>query len=41
MGEKEGITTAQKELLDLLNTNEIQDYFDALKKVHYLGTYCV
>ncbi len=41
MIEKEVITTAQKELLDLLNTNEIHDYFDALKKVHYLGTYCV
>ncbi|EDP98437.1 hypothetical protein U8527_20775 [Kordia algicida OT-1] len=35
------LTDAQKELLDLLNTNEIHDYFEALKKVHYLGTYCV
>jgi hypothetical protein len=35
------LTEAQKELLALLNTNEIHDYFDALKKVHYLGTYCV
>ncbi|MEM6721755.1 MAG: hypothetical protein AAF611_20675 [Bacteroidota bacterium] len=35
------LTETQKELLELLNPNEVQDYFEALKKVHYLGTYCV
>ena len=41
MVEKEEITQAQKELLELLQHSEATDYFDALKKVHYLGTYCV
>ena len=41
MIEKEEITQAQKELLALLQPTEATDYFDALKKVHYLGTYCV
>lgn len=41
MVKKEEITQAQKELLDLLKPTEIADYFDSLKKVHFLGTYCV
>jgi len=35
------ITTAQKELLNLLQHSEVEDYFDSLKKVHYLGTYLI
>ncbi len=35
------ITQAQKELLDLLKPTEANNYFDALKKVHFLETYCV
>ncbi|QHI37111.1 hypothetical protein IMCC3317_24890 [Kordia antarctica] len=41
MVEKEEITQAQKELLELLQHSEATDYFDSLKKVHFLGTYCV
>lgn len=41
MVNKEEITQAQKELLELLRHTEATDYFDALKKVHYLATYCV
>jgi hypothetical protein len=35
------LTAAQKELLHLLDHKEASDYFDSLKKVHYLATYCV
>ncbi|NER12102.1 hypothetical protein GWK08_01490 [Leptobacterium flavescens] len=35
------LTAAQKELFELLNNREIKDYYDALKTVHYLGTYHV
>ncbi len=35
------LTVAQKELLNLLQHKEATDYFNSLKKVHYLGTYCV
>ncbi len=35
------LTLAQKELLNLLQHKEAADFFDSLKKVHYLGTYCV
>ncbi len=35
------LTPAQIELLNLLQHKEATDYFDSLKKVHYLGTYCV
>ena len=35
------VTKAQKELLDLLNDKEVNDYFTSLKTVHYLGTYYV
>lgn len=41
MVEKEEVTEAQKELLDLLKPSEVTDYFDSLKKVHFLGTYCI
>lgn len=39
--EKIDITPAQKELLELLIHKEVNDYFEALKMIHYLGTYCV
>jgi len=35
------ITHAQKELLNLLNHREAKDYFESIRKVHYLGTYCI
>lgn len=35
------LTPAQKELLRLLEHKEASDYFDSLKKVHYLATYYV
>jgi glutaredoxin-related protein len=35
------ITNAQKELLNLLKHKEAEEYFLSLKKVHYLGTYCM
>ncbi len=35
------VTTAQKELLDLLNEKEVQDFFTSLKTIHCLGTYYV
>jgi len=35
------VTSAQKELLNLLNHQEVKGYFLSLKKVHYLGTYCI
>lgn len=35
------LTPSQKELIELLNHKEVQDYFEALKMIHYLGTYCV
>ena len=33
------LTPAQKELLNLLQHSEVEDYYNSLKKVHYLGTY--
>lgn len=35
------ITPAQKELLKLLEHKEACYYFESLKMVHYLATYCV
>lgn len=35
------LTTAQKELLDLLQHKEVDEYYDALKTIYYLGTYGV
>jgi len=35
------VTHAQKKLLELLNTAEIQDYADSLKSVHHLATYLI
>lgn len=35
------LTTAQKELFELLNHENGTDYFESLKTVHYLATYCV
>jgi len=35
------VTTAQKELLKLLEHKEAKEYFESLKMVHYLATYCV
>jgi hypothetical protein len=35
------LTPAQKELLELLEHKEAEDYFESLKTVHYLATYCV
>ncbi len=35
------VTPAQKELIELLAHKEVHDYFEALKMIHYLGTYCV
>ena len=35
------VTPAQKELLELLNPKGIEDYFESLKMLHYLATYCV
>jgi hypothetical protein len=35
------VTKAQKELIELLAHKEVQDYFESLKMIHYLGTYCV
>lgn len=35
------VTPAQKELLKLLEHKEAYDYFESLKMVHYLATYCV
>ncbi len=35
------LTSAQKELIDLLKHKEAQEYFHSLKEIHYLGTYCV
>mgnify|MGYP000358163537 CR=1 FL=1 len=39
--ESEKLTTAQKELLKLLEHKEANEYFESLKMVHYLATYCV
>ncbi len=35
------LTLAQKELLQLLQHSEVENYFESLKKVHYLGTYLI
>jgi hypothetical protein len=35
------LTSAQKELLNLLQHKEAYAYFESLKMVHYLATYCV
>lgn len=35
------LTSAQKELLKLLEHSEVEDYFESLKKVYYLGTYLI
>jgi hypothetical protein len=35
------LTSAQKELLNLLQHKEAYAYFESLKTVHYLATYCV
>ena len=35
------VTSAQKELLSLLEHKEAPDYYESLKMVHYLATYCV
>ena len=35
------VTSAQKELLRLLEHKEAPDYYESLKMVHYLATYCV
>lgn len=35
------VTKAQKELIELLAHKEVQEYFESLKMVHYLSTYCV
>ena len=39
--ESEKLTNAQKELLKLLEHKEANEYFESLKMVHYLATYCV
>lgn len=35
------VTPAQKELFLLLKNPEVEEYYNALKKVHYLATYSV
>lgn len=35
------VTPAQHQLLQLITHQEAEDYFNSLKQVHYLGTYCV
>jgi hypothetical protein len=35
------VTPAQKELFILLKNPEVEEYYNALKKVHYLATYSV
>lgn len=35
------VTPAQKELLQLITPHEAEDIYQSLKKVHYLGTYCI
>lgn len=35
------VTKAQKELIKLLAHKEVHEYFESLKMIHYLGTYCV
>ena len=35
------LTPAQEELLKLLEHKEANDYFESLKMIHYLATYCV
>jgi len=35
------LTPAQIELIDLIQGGEVEGYFQSLKKIHYLGTYCV
>ena len=35
------VTPAQKALLKLLSHKEAKDHYESLKRVHYLGTYCV
>lgn len=35
------LTSAQKELLKLLEHKEAANYFKSLKMVHHLATYCV
>jgi hypothetical protein len=35
------VTPAQQKLLQLISHTEAEDYFNSLKSVHYLGTYCV
>ncbi len=35
------VTPAQKELLKLLEPKEAKQYYESLKNVYYLATYCV
>jgi hypothetical protein len=35
------VTPAQKELFILLKNSEVEEYYNALKKVHYLATYSI
>lgn len=35
------LTPAQKELLALLHPKEVKSFYESLKMVHYLATYCV
>ena len=35
------VTPAQKELFLLLKNPEVEEYYNALKKVHYLATYSI
>ncbi|WP_299216311.1 hypothetical protein [uncultured Dokdonia sp.] len=39
--EDTGITLSRKELQELIDGKEIVTYYEALKKVHYLGMYFV
>jgi len=35
------VTAAQEQLLLLLNSVEVKDHVNSLKKVHFLATYCI
>ncbi len=38
---KPNLSPAQKELLELLHPKEVQSFYESLKLLHYLATYCV
>jgi len=35
------LSPAQIELIELIKHSEVEDYFESLKRVHYLGSYLI